>query len=227
MQPGAARTNARLLPRLPTGARSTASLVPTVASSLHSLHPQEKVLDSQDYADCAVLVERCSFYFSTHPQEEMLDSQDYADFVARRIDKYIFWTTLAGFNIGERQMRGSADRPFLSFTGRIQHGGCFCGAVRNAAMLRCPNRQTHLAARVNLIAPLHRPAPQPSSSSLPSSPHTSQRSRRPELWTAGALSSWRSPQLLAISGAGQSAAAACGRHATNAGLRLLHYLQLC
>lgn len=34
-------------------------------------------------------------------QEEMLDSQDYADFVARRIDKYIFWITLAGFNIGE------------------------------------------------------------------------------------------------------------------------------
>ncbi|KAI7836521.1 hypothetical protein COHA_009622 [Chlorella ohadii] len=32
-------------------------------------------------------------------KEEMLDSQDYADFVARRIDKYIFWTTLAGFNI--------------------------------------------------------------------------------------------------------------------------------
>lgn len=34
----------------------------------------------------------------------MLDSQDYADFVARRIDKYIFWITLAGFNIGEGVM---------------------------------------------------------------------------------------------------------------------------
>lgn len=125
----------------------------------------------------------------------MLDSQDYADFVARRIDKYIFWTTLAGFNIGERLLMkrcthgGNCVQDGTG--GGLQHGSCnhlerlvLCGTPP------CCAAQTgmHSCITCQPGSTPPRPAPlQPSFSSLQSSPPISQRSRRPELWAAGIL----------------------------------------